>query len=726
MPKTETQLDPELLKLSSQDSDIDSNISSDSQDFESTDESQTQSATATKAIANKSILSTFSFLNLSSHHQEIVRQFVARKTQRGVRLNDDELIDEIVDSFRNRKLLQNAVIYHQRHILETDPVQFQYLSFEAQNAKENELLLSYYVLYKQFEVEFTQEPLSNKSKMLLSQLQRTVFLLAQLRKLQVSNPLQRMHINSTMGYENVVFPMCLALAEQSNFDISIWNIFSDNLEQSINFMNWERIAWLFGNASLGIIVNDIYQQNTQKNTRSQELLQEPKEASGVASVLFYEVRLLLNIRSLLKHLYIPAISIGSFTIKEDPLNLLNPQELAVRRKLYELDKAKSLTKEEKFNPELDNKKYVLANDIVWGMANLACYVWFNYKIHAAQFGIAFGLWGDLITIALFCMDLSIAILKYIDEREKYNAEMQIYDKQIKALEAKIEFIKNLNPEVNPDEPGNIDNINIIVAMQEDITILEEQLQKLLTAKAKRQRERELKFKEITAGILYALGLVTGYSLMTFLAFSPVGVFSCFIFTFFFMLSTDVLAIKAHEKEYSILKNSLAEKLNEISGLKDTDSDKKKELIVEVYHLNNKLLAQQEIIKASYIKTGLGLLVNLVVPACVLLFVLFPPVSAPLALALGIVIWSLAYIVPATWKYVSNKYIDNLGYALEQTTESEIEHYVKEFNLEAELSQLHELENPEVSSNLFDWFKLSDDPHDMSDDSNLRESSITCY
>lgn len=72
------------------------------------------------------------------------------------------------------------------------------------------------------------------------------------------------------------------------------------------------------------------------------------------------------------------------------------------------------------------RRNVLVNDLVWGFANLACCFWLN------GFGLL-AYYGDLVTGILLCMDLTMTLWKYRDEKKAHENDIQRYNEQLRLL-----------------------------------------------------------------------------------------------------------------------------------------------------------------------------------------------------------------------------------------------------------------------------------------------------
>lgn len=72
------------------------------------------------------------------------------------------------------------------------------------------------------------------------------------------------------------------------------------------------------------------------------------------------------------------------------------------------------------------RKDIIINDLIWGMANLACVFWL------CGFGLYANI-GDLLTGLLLVMDLGMSIWSYKSEKKEYEDDIAGYNKQLIAL-----------------------------------------------------------------------------------------------------------------------------------------------------------------------------------------------------------------------------------------------------------------------------------------------------
>ncbi|MDP3558977.1 MAG: hypothetical protein Q8R79_01320 [Legionellaceae bacterium] len=74
-----------------------------------------------------------------------------------------------------------------------------------------------------------------------------------------------------------------------------------------------------------------------------------------------------------------------------------------------------------FQKQWKQRWQFLVNDSVWGIANFLC------------FAIVAAIIAGMLTVALLCMDLSVAIKSYLDARKSHNVQMVLLRKKIEAL-----------------------------------------------------------------------------------------------------------------------------------------------------------------------------------------------------------------------------------------------------------------------------------------------------
>ncbi len=72
------------------------------------------------------------------------------------------------------------------------------------------------------------------------------------------------------------------------------------------------------------------------------------------------------------------------------------------------------------------RRDIIINDLIWGIANLACCFWLN------GFGL-FAYFGDLVTGILLGMDLGMSLWDYMDDKKRYEVNIKSYNEQLIAL-----------------------------------------------------------------------------------------------------------------------------------------------------------------------------------------------------------------------------------------------------------------------------------------------------
>lgn len=100
---------------------------------------------------------------------------------------------------------------------------------------------------------------------------------------------------------------------------------------------------------------------------------------------------------------------------------------------------------ERFLAQMNMDKYALLNDLVWGPANMACFLWYNsfYVYHFMGIIIRVGSklksaaeWGNILTVALFGMDLLSSISSYIEAENTHQKNINKLTEQMQKPENK--------------------------------------------------------------------------------------------------------------------------------------------------------------------------------------------------------------------------------------------------------------------------------------------------
>jgi hypothetical protein len=166
-------------------------------------------------------------------------------------------------------------------------------------------------------------------------------------------------------------------------------------------LNWHRLYWVWSGGNGGLLSClyslDLFAGSSQANNR----LEAPTSALGYASWILYFFRFSLEFSLLLKH-----------TI---PNQWMSEGERATPW-------------QERFKTQWHQRKYILANDLVWGIVNLVTLYWLTSAVSSTM-GVA----GALLTVGLMMFDVTMAYLELAEEQCKFENEKINLQVKIKSL-----------------------------------------------------------------------------------------------------------------------------------------------------------------------------------------------------------------------------------------------------------------------------------------------------
>lgn len=270
---------------------------------------------------------------------------------------------------------------------------------------------------------------------------------------------------------------------------------------------------------------------------------------------------------------------------------------------------------QRFSKQWDQRKFTLINDSIWATANLICDFWWvgsGVKGHA----------GNLLTIGLLLMDLSISIWRFFEEKAKYESEL----KALQDLRDRYQRKRKSTDEIN---------------------------------KAIKKCEREWHYLKISLlnDIAYAAALLLAFSLMT-VPFLPiatslamtlglVGIATCFALTVLYSAVDAGIGIAKtlnDKKGLAVQIKAIENESNretDLNGLRQLHLRRLDLLALDHYH--DKMLRYQSLSLTR------SVLIDATMPALVFASMVFLPMGtgiALLAVSLGIALLS---------KFVLEKY-----------------------------------------------------------------------
>ena len=410
----------------------------------------------------------------------------------------------------------------------------------------------------------------------------------------------------------------------------------------------------------------------------------------------------------------------------------------------------------------DERRDEILNDLVWGMANLACCFW----LIGSELGIA----GDAVTFVLLFMDLSLAYLRYEKAKEDYVKSTEKYNHN---FEASFDELNRLHTLIQDTELNDIvislnkarTEINTLASQnqkkceekrKEAAAILEEMinhLQKLSLQKDSTQEKSEAieslevlvsnlitqkrnkeaseeryneKYKELLTDVYYSGLLLVAFGMMVFAApaVSLAGAAMLGASTLLYRSARAEIEFAGIKKTIQDLEEDHNKLIYKFLSLKSTQDDatydvdliedQMKQVYLDLLKQGAAFGYHHELLTFKHIEFARATFLRVVVPLAIGLTLAFAPatvlaVPTYVFLMLGVLVFAVltAAAINATFKPEESKWIDAKGNKSGSPIFNQVEYasfkrYVK--NNETNLSPIEILEKTQSSrlgnNNLF--------------------------
>ena len=581
-----------------------------------------------KSALESQVFESLSFGTLDREAQSTIYKYVRGNTK-------PQFSNETL--FRKRQSLARALEQRGNWLENINAASFHYLNDTQKTALAQELYFAFYLFSAQDQLDVTED---RRQCLPERGAQRTQCseLLAQLRWSLGSKTLSETNdeVELARAIDDSEKPMKylgLTLVAPVLVDLTQAFISTGNVKEKMNEINGRRLYWVWGRTFVCTVL-DLFSADFHYKSQAEETLAMQGVAMGYISWILYYARAGMYWSLLLKH-----------TIKGPWMNQAE----------YDMD----VTTWERFSTQWDQRKFELLNDTIWATCNLACFYW----LISAK---ALGLWGDVFTLVLLAMDISIAVWQLKEEETKHNATLLHFRTQIETLEDKIDALEHGTDKQSQrlfrhrEMVATIDGKKQVLEhtdeekdelKQQQINVLKEQLMALRQAEDKCKSDWILKQKGFIYDLAYAIGLFAAFSIVCFsvLAAAPamalilgvVGAGLCF----------------SLNAAYSALKNNLEVEVAQhadtaaITAYQDClalfldspDLHERKRLYLEIQRLEMTSEHQQKVITFQQMTLVHSIIVEALMPAIVFSALVFLPLGLGLvAIAGGIALAVLVY------------------------------------------------------------------------------------
>lgn len=290
---------------------------------------------------------------------------------------------------------------------------FSYLSDAQKNALEDNLMLMYYQLSGQYEldrIERRGHKLVDRAEQ-IKECARLINLLRLSRaKFSLDNSLAE-ELAASGRYTQYLGLKLVVPALLEGIDAATSGQ-KKAVRDFIGFINERRLYWVWGGASVATILS-LLPAYAADTSAASSVLGWTGLIGGSLSWILYFMRAGLVWSGLIAHTF-------DFALTKE-------------------ERALGLTFKERWQTQWKMRKYRLLNDSIWGVCNLACF----FVLVGSGF---LGNLGNAFTAALLLMDAVLTVYRMYEEETEHQANLLRYDNDVKALEKQIQWAKSMHSE----------------------------------------------------------------------------------------------------------------------------------------------------------------------------------------------------------------------------------------------------------------------------------------
>lgn len=594
---------------------------------------------------DRSIFYSSSFFSLSEEQKNTVRAYALVQNAKDLPLLDT------VDIFRHQSLLATPLDYYSKKIKRINLVQFKYMTLAERQMLEDELMYAFYLFSARYQLDYAEKrgrALADRAE----QIKDCAYLLNELRQTPLIGKKETIALQLNHVISHGETPVkYLTMQTITPLVLEVMKEIRDGHVQSFldiaSAFNERRLYWVWagGGGLLGtfikLLADDFYYK-----TQALDILEIPNPITGGLSWLLYYIR--FGVRAAL------------FAYHARPAWFMN-----------EDDEERKIPWDERFAMQWRQRKFYLLNDFFWASANLACFFWLVGS------GMP-GYYGGVLTGVLLCMDISIAIWAFEEEKTQYIQDMTRYQEDIQALRD-------------------------IKATKRDIErpLLDRQLQELVRAQRQCKLDWDYKLNALFTDLMYAASLFCAFALVCSFFFPPAalvpatalvcgiaGTVLCFACNAFFSAVKEGLKVckSIEEKQYN--KQDKQQILQHYLTLNNEFA--KRQCYLDYLLLAEETTYNEQVIVYQKMQLLRSTLIDLLVPPVIFVGIVFFP------LGIGIPILAAGLALAVT----SSFYIDANYKPKGVTLPSFDEQAFRDFNPIVELSKMKQTDS---SHGLFGTF-----------------------
>ncbi|WP_131781938.1 hypothetical protein [Legionella gresilensis] len=518
-----------------------------------------------------------------------------------------------------RTLLPSLSSYYSLELTHINPAYFRYLNDKQREELRDKLFFMLYIFALEHTIHLTEDRKAKKVE-LEAKLKQCSILLDELRKStlpltpqsqlnkEIDSAEKCLHLLGYTIVAPIIIEQALALLnarykESKQIDI---DVNTGKINEYLTDINNARLYWIWAGGLLGSIFQ------AMSNTPAQQHLNIIAPATGYMSFILYYTRFAVNILLLLKH-----------TIKGFWMSATE----------QEID----LPAWEKFKTQWQQRKFALLNDLIWGLANMACYLWLK-----GDGKLGYG--GNIVCAALLLMDLSLSIWHYKEEKREFNEKIIAIREAEFLLEERLKT--NLEEQKRKNkELANADHVReaLLVLLKE-----ERELKNKIAENEKLKKDIEFNWKytryQHINNIAYSASLFSSFAIMSsFLMPTPlavhvlghtallstgiVGAALCFAFTTLYAAITYGIEISKLKKSKKSIDKNLKQLYKEFKELQNDDEDsenQRKQLYLRIKGLEAEVDYNQRLILFQNFKLAKSIVSNVLIPALVFIALVYMP------------------------------------------------------------------------------------------------------
>lgn len=551
-------------------------------------------------MPNTNILDSTSYSALDSAAQKTVRQLFEQRYLAGCSM----AFDDFRAIFSQRQSLA-ASIHDCAHRLEqTNPAMFQYLNVSQKEWLEHELLFAFYVYSAQYYLDL-REDRGQHLEDLGEQIKKCAGLLHELGQTMApkspsADMVQRVADSDKpakyLGLTLIAPAIAGTMVDLSTGDPDLVKA-KASVGQTVKARGWMtdvngvRLYWVWGGGLLSSVISMLPDDILNKQ-QACSVVASPSTLTGYMSWILYYSRFGINLSLLLKH----TIS-GPWMHQEE---------------------REQISCWERFKTQWDCRKFALLNDSIWGMANMACFLWL---VGPGTLGYL----GNVVTTGLLLMDVCITAWRFAEESTQHHATMARYDRDIHELER---------------QPSS------------DILVLD--IYALKKARARAEADWQYKKYSTVNDLVYTVALLASFFVMcaclippaamaatTAMSLGLLGASLCFVLTVAYAAVGGRFEIL---KTYDSAKDKLDQCLRRVSQFKQIeDGAVKQQLYLSIKQLLGQSQHQQQLMNSQQMKWVLDILIQSLVPPVIFVSL----IALPLSMGLGVIAAGFALAIMST-------------------------------------------------------------------------------